>query len=326
MKHFFTSLFFVSIFIQSAISQAPKMMYSDTSGMGRPFSKDPMVIKFKGFYLLYYSMRTPGDLKNAMAGWKIGIAKSQDLFNWTKIGELNPAAPYESKGLCAPGAYVKNGIIHLFYQTYGNGSKDAICHAVSVDGINFKRDNTNPIFSPTGTWTNGRAIDGEVTYYKNKYFLYFATRDSSGKIQEQGVALARNKTNFNKKWWHQAVCGPILKPELPWEGKCIEAASTIVHNKKLYMFYAGNYNNAPQQIGVAVSEDGINWKKLSDKPFLCNGILGSWNSSESGHPCIFEDYNKNTWLFFQGNNDKGKTWYLSSVRIGWTSEGPFIIK
>ena len=55
------------------------------------------------------------------------------------------------------------------------------------------------------------------------------------------------------------------------------------------MFYAGAYNNAPQQIGVAVSEDGLNWKRLSEEPFLRNGKPGEWNSSESGHPHLFTD-------------------------------------
>ena len=62
--------------------------------------------------------------------------------NWTKVGEITPApeADYEKKGLCAPGALVKDGKVHLFYQTYGNGKKDAICHAISDDGIHFRRN------------------------------------------------------------------------------------------------------------------------------------------------------------------------------------------
>lgn len=91
------------------------------------------------------------------------------------------------------------------------------------------------------------------------------------------------------------------------------------------MFYAGNYNNAPQQIGVAVSTDGITWKRLSDKPFLANGKPGSWNSSESGHPCIFENDNGDTYLFYQGNNDQGKTYYLSNLKVGWNKSGPYIL-
>ena len=90
------------------------------------------------------------------------------------------------------------------------------------------------------------------------------------------------------------------------------------------MFYAGAYNNWPQQIGVASSDDGINWKRLSAEPLLARGAPGTWNYSESGHPGIFRDSDGQSYLFFQGNNDKGKSWYLSKVRIGWNESGPFL--
>jgi len=88
------------------------------------------------------------------------------------------------------------------------------------------------------------------------------------------------------------------------------------------MFYAGAYNNRPQQVGCAVSEDGIAWRRLSGEPFLPNGRPGEWNASESGHPYAFVDQDGQTCLFFQGNNDAGRTWYLSYVRVGWHHAQP----
>ncbi|SEO32840.1 Glycosyl hydrolases family 43 [Mucilaginibacter gossypiicola] len=327
MKPIINLLFVLILGIAPALAQQPKMMFGDTTALGRPFSKDPMVIKFKGRYLMYYSVHMP--VKNdgdGMQGWQIGIATSNDLFNWKRIGEIAPEAAYEKQGLCAPGAIIRNDTIHLFYQTYGNGPKDAICHATSTDGLHFTRDASNPVFRPTGRWTNGRAIDAEVHLFNNQYFLYFATRDSSGRIQQQGVAVTSAKSSFDRSSWKQAADKSILYPQLPWEGMCVEGASIITHNKKLYMFYAGSYNNAPQQIGVAVSTDGINWNRLSNQPFLKNGKPGEWNSSESGHPGIFQDTDGKTWLFYQGNNDNGHTWYLSNLPIGWKTDGPYLIK
>jgi hypothetical protein len=117
-----------------------------------------------------------------------------------------------------------------------------------------------------------------------------------------------------------------LTPTLDWEKNCIEAASIIKRDNIFYMFYAGAYNNEPQQIGVAKSTDGVKWERLSDQPLLANGKPGSWNSSESGHPGIFHDTDGQDYLFYQGNNDKGKTWYLSFVKIGWKDGRPFVIE
>ena len=305
----------------------PDMMFGDVSRTGFPFSKDPHVIYFGGRYLMYYSIPPYSDKSNPVQGWGIGIAESTDLVHWRKTGEISPAAAYESKGLCAPCALVINGRVNLFYQTYGNGRNDAICHAYSDDGINFIRNADNPVFSPDGRWNCGRAIDAEVIFFKGNYYLYYATRDPDYKIQMQGVAVAPANSGFGRgEWKNLSSDGPILKPELPWEKDCIEGASVIRKRRKLFMFYAGAYNNAPQQIGVAISKDAVTWKRLSAEPFLANGKPGEWNSSESGHPHIFRDRNGKTYLFFQGNNDMGKTWFISNLVVHWNKKGPYILK
>ncbi|WP_134091150.1 family 43 glycosylhydrolase [Olivibacter sp. XZL3] len=311
------SLTIISLFITlgTSLAQKPVMYYTDSSS-GNPVAKDPKIISFKNKYWMYYSV--PG--KDG-AGWYIGVASSKDLSNWQKVGEIKPGANYEKNGLCAPGALVRGDTVHLFYQTYGNGARDAICHAYSTDGLNFTRNTTNPIFSPKGDWTCGRAIDAEVVAFKGKYLLYFATRDQAFQVQKQGVASASLGTNFNRDDWTQLTDSSILAPSLPWEKNCVEGASCLVKGDYLYMFYAGAYNNEPQQIGVARSKDGITWERMSDKPFLSNGKPGSWNAAESGHPDIFKDREGNYWLFYQGNNTgDGKSWYLSNLKLDWKGD------
>ena len=302
----------------------PKMMFGDTTRRGVPFSKDPHVIHFKGKYFMYYSIPPHKNKEHPVKGWGIGIAKSTDLINWNSIGEIPPKAVYEKKGLCAPCALVIEDTIHLFYQSYSYGKNDAICHAKSIDGINFIRNRTNPIFHPTGDWNCGRAIDAEVIKFKDQYLLYFATRDPEMKIQKLGVAVTNLNTNFKRDEWKLLANRSILEPELPWEQDCVEGASVIVRNNLLYMFYAGAYNNRPQQIGLAVSKNGIDWGRTSDKPFLPNGNENEWNSSESGHPHIFSDFDGKTYLFFQGNNNNGKTWLISNVEVKWNGDEPYL--
>ena len=92
------------------------------------------------------------------------------------------------------------------------------------------------------------------------------------------------------------------------------------------MFYAGGFNNDPQQIGVATSKDGVNWTRSSNAPLLPNGAPGAWNSSESGHPGYFAADDGRSYLFFQGNNDHGKTWLLSCFELGWQDNAPYLLK
>jgi len=298
------------------------MRYADTT-RGRPFAKDPAVVRHGGQYLMYYSVPPYGDGRSP-DGWRVGIAESRDLDNWTRVGELQPEQDCESQGLCAPGAHVHGGQVHLFYQTYGNRQRDAICHAVSDDGITFARDATNPVFAPTGDWTCGRAIDADVVPFQGELWMYVATRDPDFRVQMLGVAAARLDSDFSKETWVQRSDAPVFVPELPWEKSCIEAPAVICRGDQLTMFYAGAYNNEPQQVGLATSPNAIAWTRHSASPVLSNGPPGSWYASEAGHPYAFVDDDGSTHLFFQGNNDNGKTWYLSRAVVTWDGDAPVV--
>lgn len=293
------------------------MMYFADDISGKKYSKDPAVVKFKGEYYMYYSLPPYGELE----GWSIGIAKSDDLENWTTVKRMLPKTEDEKKGFCAPGAIVFGDKVHMFYQSYGGFWSDKIKHAVSEDGINFTREE-EPIFAPNGDWTCGRAIDADVIAFGDKMLMYFATRDPEGKIQKLGVCSAPLESDFSKGCWTRECNKSILEPELEWEKMCIEAPAVCEHDGKIYMFYGGAYNNEPQQIGCAVSEDGINFKRLSDAPFVKNGEEGEWNSSESGHPFAFCDDDGKYYLFYQGNNDYGQTWYLSQKKFTFENGMP----
>lgn len=313
----------VPVVVDEFLCQAlekPRMHFADTIS-GKPFSKDPAVVKFLGRYWLYYSL-PPYETKPTK-GWSIGIAQSQNLVDWKKVGELKNTGAVEQNGFCAPGAIVIGARLHLFYQTYGNGTRDAICHAWSDDGLHFTRNSTNPVFRPEGAWNCGRAIDADVIEHQGRLLLYWATRDPEFKRQMQGVAAAPLDSSFARDAWTQLnPDGSILEPELSWERRCVEAAAMARHDGRLYMFYAGGYNNEPQQIGVAVSDDGVRFARLFQEPFLTNGPPGSWNSSESGHPFLFQDDDGQDYLFYQGNRDRGRTWYLSVMPIDWEDGKP----
>lgn len=310
--------------------KSPKMKWADTEQQRKPFSKDPSVVRFKDRYLMYFSL-PPNTKEKQSYGWTCAVAESTDLVHWKKVHQIIPMQECDKNGSAAPCAQVWNGKVHLFYQTYGNGARDAICYAWSEDGIHFTPHPENPIFRPTGDWNNGRAIDADAFIFKGKLFLYAATRDPQGQIQKMVVATADPeglKDPANKlgpKAWTQACDRSILEPQLPWETKCIEATTVCQRGDKLVMFYAGGYNNNPQQIGVALSEDGIHWTRLWDVPFLPNGKKGSWNSSESGHPGVFVDEDGQTYLFYQGNDQNGATWFLSRVKIEWNDDIPSVM-
>ncbi|MFO7776422.1 MAG: family 43 glycosylhydrolase, partial [Candidatus Hydrogenedentota bacterium] len=311
----------------------PAMLYTDDD-LGYDFAKDPTVVHFGDTYFLYYSIAPPGEDAERANGFGIGIATSDNLVDWQKAGEIVWNDGAEVNGYAAPNAIVLDDTVHLFYQSYGNGPRDAICHAWSEDGVNFTR-NDNPVFRPDPydsegeQWNSGRAIDASVVVLDDELYLYWATRDPEHEIQMQGVSRAPLETDFGPDAWTQiSTEGPILKPELPWERSCIEAAAIAKHDDKLYMFYGGAYNHERQQIGVAISEEGIDFTRLFvDEPFKSYGPPGTWYSYEVGHPFFFRDEDGQGYLFYQGRaiaEDDGEgeptpsnEYYLSMSPVRW---------
>jgi predicted GH43/DUF377 family glycosyl hydrolase len=302
----------------------PCMLYGDATRHGRPFAKDPCVVRVGDRYLLYYSMAPASDPAKPK-GWAIGIAESQDLVNWTKVGEILPEQECERNGIVNGKALWLDGKLHLFYNTYGNGRQDALCHAVSTDGLAFQRNPGNPILRARGDWNAGRAIDCDAFEHGDQLVLLFATRDPTMTDQLLVAAAAPRRSDFGPGAWRQLGDGPVLRPELPWETHCIEAPSVIRRGDRLFLFYGGGYNNDPQQIGCAVSTDAVHWTRLFREPLIPNGQPGDWNSSETGHPGVFAAADGRTFLFVQGNNDKGKTWFLSCYELTWQDDLPAVL-
>ncbi len=283
------------------------MMYYDPD---YKITRDPAVVKFKGEYFLYYTTMKDKE-------YLIGIAKSKDLINWYKIGELEATEEFEGKGICAPFASIdKDENIFLLYQTNYFSLEENIAYAFSSDGINFiKPKDINPVLRIQSGWSLPRAIDADLLEVKGKRFLYFATRLKDNPSEQViGVALADDKDLFK----FTVVDRPILKGEYEWEKNFVEAPSVCYKNGSFFMFYGGGTN--PQYVGLAVSNDGLNWNKLYKDPFVKpNRIIKvnnfDWHQKDATHPFFFSDEDK-AYIFFHSDYEHNVDWPRPSA-ITW---------
>ena len=304
------------------------MLYGDETRPGpegHPFAKDPTVIRHAGRYLMYYSVcgyqkgKIPKGVSKDRTGWRGAIAESHDLVSWTRIGEIEVSGAPDFVGWVAPCVKKFDGKVHLFAQGKRGEciANNVIWHAVSDDGINFSLGKDNPVMVPNNEWSIDRSIDAEVYRVGDRMMLMFATREKPGaKIQQLGMAWAPYGSDYGANdWTEMTLKGPFFRPERPWEMKCVEAPTVVERKGIWYMFYAGAYNHERQQIGVAWSPDGINFRRWSDEPVFPHGESGSWNAWESGHPGLFVDEDGRTYLFYQGKATLGGDYSLSCVEV-----------
>lgn len=339
-RSFITAIIFLSVFLSLPVAASDRnpvrkvsfepleMHFGDSLRTGFPFSKDPTVIRQGKYYYMYYSVqayskdRKPSpDIPDS---WHSGIARSEDLVNWTSMGDM---VLYDTKGeriwgAVAPCVKKFGGKIHLFYQRGWKGASNNnnnLWHAVSDDGLTFRNTCDEPIIVPRTSWSTDRSIDAEVYRVKDKLILLFATRDPGMVRQMIGMAEAPYGSDYGPdKWTLLSVDGPFLQPEYPWEGKCIEASTVLKYKGVYYMFYAGSYNHEHQQIGLATSLDGRRFERYGiDGLVFRSGRPGSWNYGESGHPGIFQDRDGKVYLFFQGKDSRNGDYTLSVARVSF---------
>lgn len=293
-----------------------RMLYGDPVHLkdGKPFAKDPTVIRHDGRYLMYYSA--------CGQKWCGAMAASTNLVDWVRLGDIVvEGAPFRG-GWAAPCVKKFDGKVHLFAQNPDLSPSagriyQVLWHATSDDGLHFAIAPGNPVFRADNRWSLPRAIDAEAYRVEDRMMLAFATREKpSGKIQQQGLAWAPYGSDYGAdKWKELTKDGPLLKPELAWEGACIEAASVVNRKGIWYMFYAGAYNHERQQIGLAWSADGVKFTRFRDTPVLPHGPEGSWNAWESGHPGVFVDDDGQVYLFYQGKATQTGGYRLSCLKV-----------
>ena len=140
--------------------------------------------------------------------------------------------------------------------------------------------------------------------------------------------IDEEKNTAEHRIHHPVRKGVVMCHDAPWEGNGSDFHNFIYDNGVWRMYYLGWWYGYGKSVGIrlcyAESKDGIHWERMSTTPFLKNGAADEWNSSESGHPHIFTDEDGRTYLFYQGNNSKGKHWYLSQKEVFWRGKKPYL--
>jgi len=104
--------------------------------------------------------------------------------------------------------------------------------------------------------------------------------------------------------WTRYENNPVLSPIMPsnWEDWGVYAPFVLKQGDTLKMWYTGVKSYGVQQIGYAVSTDGINWQRYQLNPVLRVGLPGSWDAEYVGYPRIIFDGNTYHMWYFGHNN------------------------
>lgn len=157
----------------------------------------------------------------------------------------------------------------------------------------WQRDERNPILPPGPTdFDIARCMNPFVVRQADEYFLFYAGSDAEGRHR---ICLATAKVGDLSSWTRH---GPIL--ELGPEGNFDEFWCVLpcVHRfgDRWHLYYTGRNANTDgglqrfSGIGLAVSDDLLHWKRLSEAPVLRGDGFEQWpeNKGVAGGARILE--------------------------------------
>lgn len=138
----------------------------------------------KNLYEMWFTAR--GNYEGN-SNWKVGYASSNDGIFWfiNTSPVLVPDQAWEkvsgNYGIGNVSVLLINGIYNMWY----HGDQD-IGHAVSINGINWIKDPSNPVLSPNRNsliFDNLRVLDPFVLHVDNKYYMFYTGMSTDGRWQ-----------------------------------------------------------------------------------------------------------------------------------------------
>lgn len=144
--------------------------------------------------------------------------------------------------------------------------------STAADSIHFvwRRSAGNPIFpAEPGTWRESQTANPDLLLNGPTYFMYF--RGQRGGHDRIGVATIP-KEKFDGVTW-DILPEPIIDVGGPgsWDERHALDPAAIKFHGKVFLYYTGVSPLADRSICLAVSDDGLHFKKNKNNPVVIGG-------------------------------------------------------
>ena len=264
------------------------------------------IIELNKTFIMYYGGSSSGLPRS------VGIAKSNNLIDWNKYRN-NPI--FSTQGGESWESYLVNHfqVIHVnnSYIAFYAGCNDSnrkynIGMAYSMDGVNWKRYDKNPVLSPFGA--NEFIVPSKILVRNDRMTMFYWTGTS---VINQSTWKVLSADSFDMgKTWIINKSNLILKPKPNDYLQGILDVDVLDMNNSLLLAYQMiSMDGRISRIGIAKSTKGKEWKNYG--LVYINKSIVSWDSYLNEGPLLFSYKNK---LFLIYTGSKGSS--IAKKEIG----------
>jgi predicted GH43/DUF377 family glycosyl hydrolase len=228
----------------------------------------------------------------------VALTESVDGIHWTEpviVLGPNEATDWEER-INRPVVLKHSGEYHMWYTGQTN-DKSVIGHAVSRDGINWKRTGDKPVLAPELPWEK-KAVMCPNVIWDEKDHIYKMWYSGGDQYEPDAIGYATSSDGYT--WIKKSE--PVFLPSkcCEWDSFKVTGSQVLYMSGWYIMFYIGFKDVNHAMIGLARSRDGISdWQRYTENPIIDPGNFFSWDRDAVYKP--FAILNDDGWyLWYNG--------------------------
>ncbi len=177
---------------------------------------------------------------------------------------------FESAGVFNPAVIKVGNQTIMLYRAQDKKGTSRIGYASSDDGIHFTR-RAKPVLSPRAPYERGGGVeDPRVVEISGRYWLTYTgynNVDGIGPDKKDAQLCLATSTDLIH-WKRQGVIMPAYKGN--WNVGWTKSGAILNERiqDKYWMYYLGDAKNQSSQMGLATSDDLLNWSDATVEPVL----------------------------------------------------------
>lgn len=211
---------------------------------------------------------------------------------------------FEAAGTFNPTVIREKDHYTMLYRAQDRSGLSYIGHAVSKDGVHFKRS-AHPVLTPEADYEKGGGVeDPRVVHIGNRYLLTYTGYNK----KDAQLCLATSHNLLH--WVRRGVLLPAYKGK--WNVGWTKSGAILDQkvSGKYWMYFMGDAKGKPGQMGIASSPDALKWSEVLAQPVMSTrpGMFDS-RVVEPGPPPFLTP--KGIMLIYNGADDR------LVYRTGW---------
>lgn len=237
---------------------------------------------------------------------QVGYMTSEDGMAWTEASE-DPVFYHEQIPFNVDLALVGSGLVDddgtwiLYFYMIQNSDPDSpsgVVRATADNPLGPWEMETDFILEPgnEGAWDSQSVGSPHVLKTADGYRMYYNGNPTGFSDSMIGLATSDDGISWTKYDNPETTDGlfaesdPVLVSEAEWEGVIIADPSVFeTEDEGFVMFYASfedGFNGGALGYGIATSEDGVEWDRISDEAIIRRTMVGyrqTWYSKMTYH-------------------------------------------